>query len=451
MSRGRPARPLGVAGKPMLTELSPGRWSARVLVRDASGRRRDIARVSPLKLDARGRPVPDRIGQRALDAVLGAASAIRVDLGGELSPSTSVRQLWSLYRAYLVEQERAGRTVERYDDAAAMFDTAFGGRGLLEVTTSAVEAFLTDVGHARGPATMRVARNVLSGMFRYAVRKDAMTVNPVRESQMPKNIAPKGRTGGAGDLSVDDLRFILSAVRTSTLPCPRILSRAERSRETPVKAYRPPTVAEYCENADLADLVTLLAGSALRRSQVVGLLWSDIDFDRQTLRTTGKVLRVSGKGLVREEIEDDPKNRSGKIALPPFAIEMLKRRKPALAARRLASKPRPKSSKPDPESAAEKLDLVFPSAVWRLRDPNNVAAEWRRVREAIGLPDDIVPHSFRHAVATILDDAGLSARVTADVLGHVDPAMTQRHYMARGRTHEAAADVLHRAVSGEAS
>ena len=32
MRRGRPPRPLGVPGKPMLTEISPGRWSARVYV-----------------------------------------------------------------------------------------------------------------------------------------------------------------------------------------------------------------------------------------------------------------------------------------------------------------------------------------------------------------------------------------------------------------------------------
>ncbi|MFC9660855.1 tyrosine recombinase XerC [Nocardia sp. NPDC127606] len=426
----------------MLTELSPGRWSARVLVRDASGKRRDLARVSPLKVDRRGREVPDRTGQRALDAVLAAASAIRIDLGGELSSSTSVRQLWDIYRNHLVEQGRVGRTLERYDDVAKMFNTSFGGRGLLEVRTSAVEAFLAEVGHARGPGTMKIARNVLSGMFRYAVRKDAMPINPVRESQMPKNIEAKGRTGGAGDLSVEELRFILAAVRTSVLPCPRKLSKAERNRAKPVKAYTPPTVAEYCESADLADLVTLLAGSALRRSQVLGLLWSDIDIDGRTLRTTGKIARVPGQGLVREEnaAAASSKNRGGKIALPPFAVEMLKRRKAVLAARRLASPP-------DPD--ADALDLVFPSAVWTMRDPQNVGAEWRRVREALGIPDDIVPHSFRHAVATILDDAGLSARVTADVLGHVDPAMTQRHYMARGRTHEAAADVLHRAVSGD--
>lgn len=67
--------------------------------------------------------------------------------------------------------------------------------------------------------------------------------------------------------------------------------------------------------------------------------------------------------------------------------------------------------------------------------------------ECARYPDDVTAHSFRGAVATILDDAGLSARVTADVLGHVDPAMTQRHYMARGRVHTAAAEALDRAVA----
>ncbi len=87
--------------------------------------------------------------------------------------------------------------------------------------------------------------------------------------------------------------------------------------------------------------------------------------------------------------------------------------------------------------------------VWTLRDPQNVGHEWQRVRDALGIPEDVTAHSFRRAVAAILDDAGLSARVTADVLMHVDPAMTQRHYMAGGRVHRAAADALDRAVSGQ--
>ncbi|WP_431958264.1 site-specific integrase [Nocardia lijiangensis] len=421
----------------MLTELSPGRWRARLLVRDASGKRRDLVRVSPVKLDSRGRNIPDRNGSRAVDAALAAATAIRVDAGGELSEATTVRQLWDLYRLHLVEQGRASATTDRYDVVAEMFNTAFGGRRLLEVTTSAVEAFLKDLGNAKGPGSMRTGRNVLSGMFRYAVRKDALSVNPVRESQLAQNIEAKGRTGGSRDITVDELRFILAAVRTSEVACPRKLSRAERNRKTPVKSYTPPTVAEFCDSADLADWVTLLAGTGLRRSQALGLLWSDIDLEARTLRTSGKVVRVKGEGLVRVVNDNDPKNRKGAIALPDFAVEMLKRRRKDLAARKLAS----------PPTGTDVLDLVFPSAVWTLRDPQNVGHEWQRVRDALDIPDDVTAHSFRGAVATILDDAGLSARVTADVLGHVDPAMTQRRYMARGRVHHAAADALNNAVS----
>ncbi|WP_280342011.1 site-specific integrase [Nocardia neocaledoniensis] len=370
--------------------------------------------------------------------MLAAAAGIRVDLGGDLAAEMTVRELWRVYRAHLVTQNRTSGTLIRYEVVAELFDTAFGARRLLEVTTSSVEEFLTELGQAKGPSGVRTGRTVLSGMFRYAVRKDALTVNPVREAQAPQNIEPKGRTGGAGEITVDELRFILAAVRSSPLPCPRKLSRAERNRSIPIRAYPPPTVADYCDNADLADLVTLLGATGLRRSQVLGLLWSDIDLMARTLRCTGKVVRVRGHGLVRVARRDDPKNRRGTIALADFAVAMLTRRQALLTERR---------SIDPPDSTAEVLDLVFPSARWTLRDPQNVGHEWQRVRQALGIADDITAHSVRGAVATILDDAGLSARVTADVLGHADPAMTQRHYMARGRTHRAAAEALDRALA----
>ena len=143
---------------------------------------------------------------------------------------------------------------------------------------------------------------------------------------------------------------------------------------------------------------------------------------------------------MRVVIANDPKNPGGTVALPDFAVEMLRRRKAMLATRRLASPPMGK----------ETLNLVFPSRTWGLRDPNNVQHEWQRVREALGLPDDVTVYSFRKLVATVLDDAGLSARMTADVLQHADPAMTQRKYMARGRAHPEAAAAMDRAVVGDA-
>ncbi len=42
------------------------------------------------------------------------------------------------------------------------------------------------------------------------------------------------------------------------------------------------------------------------------------------------------------------------------------------------------------------------------------------------------PTHFRKTTATILDDAGLSARAVADQLGHSRPSMTQDVYLGRG-------------------
>ncbi|MFD3458242.1 hypothetical protein ACFWVM_00865 [Nocardia fluminea] len=129
-------------------------------MRDSSGRRRDVTRSSPIKLNTQGRALPDRTGQRALDAVLSAAADIRVDLDDALSDSITVRELWKHYRDHLISPNRAGATISPYDDAAKTFYTAFGGRRLFEVTTSTIQAFLQEVGHARGPSNMQTARNV---------------------------------------------------------------------------------------------------------------------------------------------------------------------------------------------------------------------------------------------------------------------------------------------------
>ncbi|WP_367646155.1 transposase [Mycolicibacterium sp. P1-5] len=57
-------------------------------------------------------------------------------------------------------------------------------------------------------------------------------------------------------------------------------------------------------------------------------------------------------------------------------------------------------------------------------------------------------HSFRKTVATLIDDAGLSARIGADHLGHAKVSMTQDRYMTRGRLHNQVAGLLDNTVTG---
>jgi integrase len=75
-----------------------------------------------------------------------------------------------------------------------------------------------------------------------------------------------------------------------------------------------------------------------------------------------------------------------------------------------------------------------------------VVGQWRAARDELGVPD-VSTHSFRKTVATLIDDAGLSARIGADHLGHANVSMTQDRYMSRGRVHHQVADLLEQAVT----
>ena len=63
-------------------------------------------------------------------------------------------------------------------------------------------------------------------------------------------------------------------------------------------------------------------------------------------------------------------------------------------------------------------------------DPSNTSRDLREARGTAGFTW-VTSHVFRKTCATILDEAGLSARVIADQLGHARPSMTQDVYMGR--------------------
>ena len=86
-------------------------------------------------------------------------------------------------------------------------------------------------------------------------------------------------------------------------------------------------------------------------------------------------------------------------------------------------------------------DPVFPSPHGGLRDPSNTQADLRESLAWCGLPW-VTSHVFRTTTATLLDNAGLSARTIADQLGHAQPSVTQNVYMGRKIASTQAAKVL---------
>jgi integrase len=159
--------------------------------------------------------------------------------------------------------------------------------------------------------------------------------------------------------------------------------------------------------------------------QAHALRWSDFDADAGTIAVTGKLVRQRGVGLTRI---DETKTTAGRriIPLPSFAVTVLndRRKRPYIG----------------------QQQVIFASSSGTLRDPENFNTAWRAVRDELGMPD-VTSHSFRKTVATLIDDAGLSARIGADHLGHAKVSMTQDRYMSRGRVHTQVADLLDRTVT----
>jgi integrase len=385
---GRTPLRIGQHGKISRTYVGEGVWEAKCRYRDTDGVTRQVRR--------RGPPNEyDRYGKLA-EGMLIESLAERRPPTDEIGPDTSIMTLVEAHLDRLTEDGRSAATQDTYKLVANKLRAKLGGVRIAEANPGRIDTVLRAMTNTHGPGMARQAKTILSGALHLAVMANALAGNPVRDVAVIKSKRPPK---GAPALSVEQLRDLLAGLRSS----------------------------DYCRQYDLADPFTLLIATGLRRGELLGLRWGDYDEARGTLAVCGKVVRVTGKGLVRDE---ETKTAAGRrtIALPRFAIE-------TLAARRKLP------------YLGEHPTIMFPSTAGTWRDPNNFGRDWRRVRVELGFPE-VTTHSFRKSVATLIDDRGFSARISADQLGHARPSMTQDRYMARGKLHTEVAEALDDAISG---
>lgn len=387
---GRPPLRIGAHGKISRRYLGDGVWEAQCRVRDTDGVTRRVRRVGPPD-------EYDRHGKLAEDCLIEALAERRPPLGAPdaLTPDTLVMSLVDQHLARLAEDGRAPATQATYRVVAGKLRTKLGGVRVGEATPARIDAALRAMSNTHGPVMARQAKTILRGGLQLAVMANVLAANPVRDvAQIKSKRPPKG----APALSADQLRDLLAKLRAS----------------------------QHCRERDLVDPFTILIATGLRRCELLGLRWGDFDETAGTLAVTGKVVRITGEGLIRV---DETKTAAGRrtIALPRFAVEALRQRRtlPYLG---------------------EHPVIMFPSTAGTWRDPNNFGREWRTVRDALGVPD-VTSHSFRKSLATLIDDRGLSARIGADHLGHAKVSMTQDVYMSRGKVHKQVADLLDDAIN----
>lgn len=159
------------------------------------------------------------------------------------------------------------------------------------------------------------------------------------------------------------------------------------------------------------------------------MTWRQVDLAAGSITVEQTIVRVSGAGLTAKSTKSNTGLRV--LYVPTWCLRMLQKRKGDTST----------VDRPDSEP-------VFGAVLGGWRDPSNTQADLRQAFDAAGYPW-VTSHTFRKTVATLMDQAGLSSRATADQLGHANPSLTQDVYYGRRIPDTGAAQVLDSAIAAE--
>jgi integrase len=163
---------------------------------------------------------------------------------------------------------------------------------------------------------------------------------------------------------------------------------------------------EHVVGDRLYPLWRLLLTTGLRRGELCGLMWCDLEPDLATLTIRRQRVVEDPTSRVRDK---PPKSHNGtrSLRLDPVTLVTLTDTRPRTKAARVSG-------------------YVFTGRGAQPLRPDNVSSRFNRLAVAAGVRP-IGPHQIRHLLASSLLDAGYGIPEVAERLGH-DPATLMRYY-----------------------
>lgn len=166
---------------------------------------------------------------------------------------------------------------------------------------------------------------------------------------------------------------------------------------------------------------TLALVTGMRRGELLGLRWADVDLDGGWLVVRRALVR--GPGGLREEATKGGKGR--RIDLTASQVAMLRAHRQAQLTARLAA---------GPDWRDQDLVFALPPTHRGRTQPGGrpysttvVEYRWRSLLRRAGLPY-LRPHDLRHLNATLLLEAGVHPKVVQERLGHANISDTLDTY-----------------------
>lgn len=441
----------------------PDRYRSVAYFRDFDGITRQVPAYGRTKTEAESN-LKDRLRER-----------VRARGGGGLTAMDRFSVGAELWYAELLEKvadgTRSTGTRDSYEGALrnhvlpALKEIRFG-----EFSVPLVDKVIKQIKKKAGVPTAKTSRSVISGVCQLAVLQGAMETNPVREI---------GRIEGG-----------------QKKRNPRALEADERQMWFNMLSSDPRAI-----EADLFDLTVFMLGTGVRIGEALGVIWEQINFFTSEVGITHQIVRPKREGLLRTKTKSragervlqmpswcvamlrarfvqgvrltdpvfpdgaggfrDPSNtrRSFREARSPIGSELRRNLGQTLKECRQAARMTQKQAASSLGCAKNRVSLmengrvrVGTEEVEKILDiygtPATRRAEVLETATEASAPIAadamawITSHAFRKTTATILDDAGQTARQIADQLGHARPSLTQDAYMGRKAKNPAAADHL---------
>ena len=291
------------------------------------------------------------------------------ETGGDRRTVGHVVEKWAATRVHV-----AGNTRQQYEWAAGHIKDGIGAIRLDRLGRDDIAAWLDRLASEGGKSrrSIQIFRTVLRAALNDAVENGDLRRNPAARVGMPRNVAKKDRVKEVDAWDEDDLRKFLAVAKDHRWGAP----------------------------------IRLAALYGLRRSELIGLQWADLDLKAMTVRIERGLVAVSDG-----PIWSDGKNSRSRRVIPidPDTAKALAAHRRFQAEEHLAA-----------GSAWSDNDLVVATRDGRHVSPRNFDQSLERIVNNAGVPR-LTSHGPRLTAATHMvrhaTDLG-EIRAAADVLGH---------------------------------
>lgn len=198
-------------------------------------------------------------------------------------------------------------------------------------------------------------------------------------------------------MAVDDDIIIRSPVPNEVK-----IGGADTEEVEPLSPEQQDQLLEAAKGTVMYPIVYVLMHTGLRRGEVTGLMWSDIDYQQEVIHVRRHVV-TDNNG--KPELVDGAKTDAGvrDVPMPKCLISFLKEMQ-----------------------ASTRSVYLFTTQNGTLYSSTALTRVWNTLRKRV--PFQTKPHQLRHTYATYLFEQGLDVKQVQYILGHSDPTVTMNIY-----------------------